>query len=71
MSLGYNVPQYFVIGVEMFDRIGARSLAEFEFPAYFNFFCLKRQVTIICRKYMKDSIRKVSLYLCMCTHLYM
>ncbi|GMH59388.1 hypothetical protein TL16_g02820 [Triparma laevis f. inornata] len=59
MSLGYNVPQYFVIGVEMFDRIGARSLAEFEFPAYFNFFCLKRQVTIICRKYMKDSIRKI------------
>ena len=59
MSLGYNVPQYFVIGVEMFDRVKARSLAEFEFPAYFNFFCLKRPVTIICRKHMKEAITKI------------
>ncbi|GMI05470.1 hypothetical protein TrVE_jg4586 [Triparma verrucosa] len=59
MSLGYNVPQYFVIGVEMFDRVKARSLAEFEFPAYFNFFCLKRPVTIICRKHMEEAITKI------------
>jgi len=59
MNLGFSVPQYFVISHEMFDRVGGTSLAEFEFPAYFNFFVLKRKVTIICRSGLAKSIRAI------------
>ena len=38
MILGVSVPKYFVVSHEMFDRVGGTSMAEFEFPAYFNFF---------------------------------
>ena len=48
MKLGLSVPTYFVILGEMFDRQAGLNMAEFEFPAYFNFFVLKRRVTLIC-----------------------
>lgn len=35
------------------------STAEFEFPAYFNFFCKKRQITLICSKDAEYAIRAV------------
>ncbi|GMH68812.1 hypothetical protein TrRE_jg8218, partial [Triparma retinervis] len=59
MMLGMSVPKYFVISHEMFDRVGGTSLAEFEFPAYFNFFVLKRKVTIICREGLSHAIRAI------------
>ncbi|GMI41173.1 hypothetical protein TrCOL_g2736 [Triparma columacea] len=59
MILGVSVPKYFVVSHEMFDRVGGTSMAEFEFPAYFNFFVLKRKVTIICREGLSESIKAI------------
>jgi len=59
MKLGITVPTYFVILGEMFDRQVGLNMAEFEFPAYFNFFCLKKKVTLICMKDMEQRIRSI------------
>jgi hypothetical protein len=47
MNLGAEVPTNFVIMGDLFDRIEGLSLAEFEFPSYFNFFVKKKRVNII------------------------
>jgi hypothetical protein len=54
---GKEVPTYFVVPTERFDRKVGISVAEFEFPAYFNFFVKKRQVSIICTEEARDAIR--------------
>lgn len=51
MSLGLPVPQVYIVPVERFCRemgpaLGV-NLAEFEFPAYFNFFVYKKRCTLI------------------------
>eukprot|EP00551_Chaetoceros_affinis_P010448 CAMPEP_0203662688 /NCGR_PEP_ID=MMETSP0090-20130426/567_1 /ASSEMBLY_ACC=CAM_ASM_001088 /TAXON_ID=426623 /ORGANISM="Chaetoceros affinis, Strain CCMP159" /LENGTH=1308 /DNA_ID=CAMNT_0050525513 /DNA_START=591 /DNA_END=4517 /DNA_ORIENTATION=+ len=51
MLLGINVPLYYIVPVERFCRemgpaLGV-NLAEFEFPAYFNFFVQKARCTLI------------------------
>jgi hypothetical protein len=48
MILGIEVPTYYIIPTQRFDRKFGINVAEFEFPAYFNFFIKKRQVTLIC-----------------------
>lgn len=48
MSLGIEVPTYYIIPTQRFDKKFGINVAEFEFPAYFNFFIKKRQVTLIC-----------------------
>jgi CRP-like cAMP-binding protein/phosphoribosyl 1,2-cyclic phosphodiesterase len=59
MKLGFKIPSYFVITKEMFDRVTGTSLAEFEFPAYFNFFVMKKPVTIICQRQWTDAIKDI------------
>ena len=59
MKLGITVPTYFVILGEMFDRQAGLNMAEFEFPAYFNFFCLKKKVTLICMPDMEPRVRAI------------
>ncbi|GMI30165.1 hypothetical protein TrCOL_g9258 [Triparma columacea] len=59
MKLGITVPTYFVILGEMFDRQAALNMAEFEFPAYFNFFCLKKRVTLICHADLESRVRAI------------
>lgn len=59
MKLGITVPTYFVILGEMFDRQAALNMAEFEFPAYFNFFCLKKRVTLICMPDLESRVRAI------------
>lgn len=49
--MGLDVPNYFIVPVERFCRemgpgLGV-NLAEFEFPAYFNFFISKKRCTLI------------------------
>jgi len=39
LKLGIKVPTYFIIPTNRFDRKSGINVAEFEFPAYFNFFC--------------------------------
>jgi len=51
MRLGLAVPNVYIVPVERFCRemgpaLGV-NLAEFEFPAYFNFFVYKKQCTLI------------------------
>lgn len=51
MRLGLPVPQVYIVPVERFCRemgpaLGV-NLAEFEFPAYFNFFVYKKQCTLV------------------------
>lgn len=51
MRLGLPVPQVYIVPVERFCRemgpaLGV-NLAEFEFPAYFNFFVYKKRCTLV------------------------
>ncbi|HVO32186.1 MAG TPA: cAMP/cGMP-dependent 3',5'-cyclic-AMP/GMP phosphodiesterase [bacterium] len=47
MSLGLQVPQIYVVPHEPFDRRRALNVSEFEFPAYYNFFVLKRKIVLV------------------------
>lgn len=64
MRLGIPVPQVYIVPVERFCRemgpaLGV-NLAEFEFPAYFNFFVYKKRCTLIVDSDdAEDNIRRV------------
>jgi CRP-like cAMP-binding protein/phosphoribosyl 1,2-cyclic phosphodiesterase len=51
MSSSLDVPILYVLPQELFDRLRGLSIAEFEFPAYYNFFLLKRR----CRLLVEDA----------------
>lgn len=64
MKLGLPVPQVYIVPVERFCReIGPAlgvNLAEFEFPAYFNFFVYKKRCTLVVDSGdAEDNIRRV------------
>ncbi|GBG23912.1 cGMP-dependent 3',5'-cGMP phosphodiesterase A [Hondaea fermentalgiana] len=60
LSWGLSVPTTFVIlGEEMFDRQLGINIAEFEFPAYFNFFVFGKRVTLITTKNVEDRVRRI------------
>jgi CRP-like cAMP-binding protein/ribonuclease BN (tRNA processing enzyme) len=59
MTLGLTVPSFYVIPHELFNRAQGINVAEFEFPAYFNFFVLRRRVTFICQAEQEALIRAV------------
>lgn len=64
MKLGLPVPQVYIVPVERFCReIGPAlgvNLAEFEFPAYFNFFVYKKRCTLVVDNVdAEDNIRRV------------
>jgi hypothetical protein len=64
MRLGMSVPTVYVVPVERFCRemgpaLGV-NLAEFEFPAYFNFFVLRRKCMLVVDSFEAEkNIRKV------------
>ena len=47
LSMGISVPTIYVIPHIMFDRQTGLSNTELEFPAYWNFFCLKKNVLLL------------------------
>lgn len=47
MELALDVPVAYVLPRELFDRRRGISVAEFEFPAYYNFFLLKRRCRLV------------------------
>jgi CRP-like cAMP-binding protein/glyoxylase-like metal-dependent hydrolase (beta-lactamase superfamily II) len=47
MELELDVPVAYVLPRELFDRRRGLSVAEFEFPAYYSFFLLKRQCRLV------------------------
>lgn len=59
LKLGISVPTYFIIPTNRFDRKTGINVAEFEFPAYFNFFCNKRQICLICTKSAEKDIKNI------------
>ncbi|CAD8147244.1 unnamed protein product [Paramecium pentaurelia] len=59
LNLGMEVPTFYIIPSKRFDKRLGISTAEFEFPAYFNFFCKKKQITLICTPDTEKAIRTV------------
>jgi hypothetical protein len=39
---------YYIVPRERFDRKAGLNIAEFEFPAYFNFFVRRKRVNLVC-----------------------
>ena len=59
MRMEKNVPSYFVLPHEMFNWIKGISIAEIEFPLYYNFFIRKKKTYIICSKDQFEQMKKV------------
>ncbi len=59
MMMGLDVPVYYVLPTKRFDFKVCLNVAEFEFPAYFNFFIRKKQVFMICTNEDEMAIRTV------------
>ena len=59
MSMGLEVPTYYIIPTNRFDKNYGVNVAEFEFPAYFNFFIKKKHINLICTKEAEKAIRIV------------
>ncbi len=57
MELKLDVPIAYVLPSELFDRRRGLSVAEFEFPAYYSFFLLKRRCRLVVLS--KDVERRV------------
>lgn len=47
LAAGLEVPSVFVVPPELFDRRRGLTLAEVEFPSYFNYFVRKKRTTLI------------------------
>lgn len=59
MNLGRTVPTTYVVPFQRFHRTMAINVAEFEFPAYFNFFVLRKKVRLVCTASGEAQIRSV------------
>jgi len=59
LSQGLTLPTNFVIPSERFDMENGLNLAEFEFPAYYNFFILRKKINLITTKEIAASIREI------------
>lgn len=59
MKYPNGVPQVFVLMNRMFDWKKGISLAEIEFPIYYNFFIKKRKTLIVCTEEQFEQIKKV------------
>ena len=59
MGMEKGVPQIFVLTDELFNWLKGISIAEIEFPIYYNFFLKKRRTTIICREGQFEQMKKV------------
>src|SRR5512145_2354959 len=59
MLLPDSTPQVFVLPNMLFNWDKGISLAELEFPIYFNFFIKKKKTFIICHKEQADRLMRV------------
>jgi hypothetical protein len=59
LNLGIEVPEHYIIPSVRFDKKNGINVAEFEFPAYFNYFLRKKKINLICTKEAFDAIRVV------------
>jgi len=59
MTMGSEVPTHYILPTQRFHKRMGINVAEFEFPAYFNFFIRKKQINLICTKEAEEAIRIV------------
>ena len=59
MSMGMNVPTTYVVPFQRFHKTMAINVAEFEFPAYFNFFVLRKRLRLLCTTEGERHVRSV------------
>jgi len=59
LKLGIEVPSYYILPSSKWDKIYNISVAEFEFPAYFNFFIKKKKINLICTKENEQAIKAI------------
>jgi CRP-like cAMP-binding protein len=59
MALKLTVPTHYVVPRERFDRARGVNVSEVEFPAYYNFFILKRTVNLITDKDGEQRLRRI------------
>ena len=55
----HQVPTIFIIPTLRFDVNSGASLAEFEFPAYFNYFVLKKKIILVTDEDSGKAIRTI------------
>lgn len=59
LNAGLTVPSIYIIPGNRFDKDKTVSAAEFEFPAYFNFFVLRKTIRLICDEETEAAIRMI------------
>lgn len=59
MAFPKGVPQYFCLPGQFFNRNKGISVAEVEFPLYYNFFFRKKKTTLICSKEQSELFKVV------------
>ena len=59
MMLPKDVPQIFVLTDDLFNWMKGISIAEIEFPIYYNFFFKKQKTMILCRKNQYTQIKRI------------
>ena len=59
MSLGLTLPAFFVVPKERFNLAAGINVAEFEFPAYYNFFFKRRRINLITTHSVEPLIRTI------------
>ena len=59
LNLGLKLPTYYVVPIERFDLKSALNIAEFEFPAYFNFFVLRRKINLVTTPAVAELIKNI------------
>eukprot|EP00808_Paulinella_micropora_P015650 g36229.t1 len=59
MSLGLTLPTHYVLPKERFNMEVGINVAEFEFPAYFNFFIKRTKINLIIDRHVEPFIRQI------------
>jgi hypothetical protein len=59
ICMGIEIPEYYIVPSRKFDSRVCLNVSEFEFPAYFNFFVRKKQISLICTADQEKKIRAV------------
>ena len=57
LNLQLEVPLHYIIPTARFNRKYGLNVAEFEFPAYFNFFIRNKKINLICTKEAMNAIQ--------------
>ena len=50
INMKLDIPNYYVVPTKRFDNKSFVNVCEFEFPAYFNFFVIRKRIKLICSK---------------------